>query len=72
MTYPQMSLNQHAYLSYVRKHPGCCIADVDRACRLNPYAGHKWVYDGVARLIRQGALSSVRIGNRVTLFAGKS
>ncbi len=68
MTYQQMSLNQHAYLAYVREHPGCCIADVDRACRVNPNAGHRWVYDGVDRLIRHGVLSTGKgIGNRVTL-----
>jgi len=66
--YKQMSRNQCSYVAYVLAHPGCCIADVDRACRINPNAGHKWVYDGVARLIRQGVLSSVRVSNRVTLM----
>ncbi len=66
--YPQMSNNQRSYLSYVRNHPGCCVADVDRACRLNPAAGHMWVYAGVSRLIQQGALQAKFVGTRKRLW----
>jgi hypothetical protein len=51
-----MSHGQRAYVEYVRRHPGCCAADVDRACRWNPQAGHKWIYDSVGRLLRRGFL----------------
>jgi len=56
-TSSQLSRNQWSYLSYIAAHPGCCAADVDRACRRNPNAGHKWVYDSVARLRRRGFLA---------------
>ncbi len=63
-----MSYNQSRYLEYVADHPGCCVADVDRACRRNPQAGHQWVYDGIARLIKQQALRAEFKGSRKTLF----
>lgn len=59
-TYPQMSNHQHRYLNYVAANPGCSIADVVRACRWNPNAGKKWIYEGVHRLARQGVLRLVR------------
>lgn len=49
-----ISTNQAAYLRFIAAHPGCTTADVDRACRYNARAGHKWVYDGVGRLMRRG------------------
>jgi hypothetical protein len=66
-TYRQMSAAQHAYAAYVAQHPGCCVAEVDRACRRNPRAGHRWVYDGVSRLIRHGVLAAHYRGNRKLL-----
>jgi len=66
--WPQMSNAQHIYARYVASHPGCTIADVDRACRRNPLAGHRWVYDGVHRLIRQGVLEDRRNGHRTSLY----
>jgi hypothetical protein len=48
------SSNQKVYLAYIASHPGCSIADVNRACKHNPRAGHKWIYDSVGRLIRRG------------------
>jgi len=52
----RMSSNQTAYVRFVAANPGCSTADVDRACRWNPRAGHKWVYDGINRLLRRGLL----------------
>lgn len=67
--YRQMSGHQERYVAFVRANPGCSVADVERACKANPQAGHKWVYDGVGRLIRQGVLRSARgAGNRCALF----
>lgn len=67
-TYRQMSGAQHGYAAYVAANPGCCVADVDRACRRNPRAGHKWVYDGVARLVREGVLRAEHRGREKRLF----
>jgi hypothetical protein len=53
---PRLSAHQRRYIAYVQANPGCSIADVARACKLNPQAGHKWVYDGVGRLLRRGVL----------------
>lgn len=66
-SYSQMSSYQHSYCRYVAAHPGCSIADVERACKSNPLAGHRWVYDGVNRLIRHGVLSRTWSGNRTVL-----
>jgi len=64
----RVTANQLEYLQYVSRNPGCCIADVDRACRRDTLAGHKWVYDSVRRLRRRGLLVAVPgTGNRVTL-----
>lgn len=63
-----MSPAQREYLHFVREHPGCCVADVDRACRYNPQAGHKWVYDGVSRLVRRCVLVAVKDGARKRLY----
>lgn len=63
-----MSNHQKAYIAYVQRHQGCCIADVDRACRVNPRAGHRHVYAGVQRLVRRGLLRAARKGTRVTLW----
>jgi hypothetical protein len=52
----------------VEKHPGCCIADVDRACRQDAGAGHYWVYSSVRRLVRRGLLlAEPGVGGRVVL-----
>lgn len=68
-SYPQMSRWQHRYAGYISSHPGCCAADVNRACKANSLAGHKWVYDGIRRLIRAGVLRSERgAGGRRLLF----
>jgi hypothetical protein len=64
----RMSANQRRYLEYVMEHQGCCIADVNAACRRNPQAGHRWVYDGVARLVKRGILLSERDGAKTRLF----
>lgn len=65
-----MSANQASYVRYVAEHPGCSVAQVDRACRVNPQAGHRWVYDGVARLVRRGLLCRIWLGARWALYAG--
>jgi hypothetical protein len=68
----RMSIYQASYVEYVAANPGCCIADVDRACRMNPLAGHRWVYDGVARLRKRGILrSEIGPGGRVLLYPVK-
>lgn len=59
---------QRSYIAYIAANAGCCVADVDRACRRNPDAGHKWVYDGVARLVRRGIVRSEWVGSRKTLY----
>ena len=64
----RMSSNQARYICFVADHPGCCVADVNRRCRHNPQAGHKWVYDGVARLVRRGLLKARYSGNRKLLY----
>lgn len=63
----RLSPSQRSYLAYIREHPGCCIADVDRACRRNPLAGHRWVYEGVNRLIRRGFVRAIPQGTRLRL-----
>jgi hypothetical protein len=65
---PRMSGHQVRYLAYIEQHPGCSIADVDRACRQNPTAGHKWVYDGVGRLVTRGIVRREPGGNRWALY----
>ena len=67
-TTSRISGHQARYIEYVEAHPGCSVADVDRACRCNPRAGHRWVYDGVSRLVRRGLLRAVRVGARKCLF----
>jgi hypothetical protein len=49
----RMSAAQRGYIAFVAANPGVSTAEVDRACRRNPHAGHKWVYDGVKRLVRR-------------------
>jgi hypothetical protein len=34
-------------MEYVTAQPGCCTADVDRACRCDPLARHQRIYVGV-------------------------
>lgn len=68
MKHNMISYYQSEYMEYIRNNPGCIIADVDRACRHNPYAGHKWVYDGVSRLRRRGFLREEIKGGKVHLF----
>ena len=64
----RVSFRQADYLAYVLGHAGCCVADVDRACRQNSCAGHTWVYASVRRLVRRGLLlASPGPGNRVML-----
>ena len=48
-----MSDNQKLYVNYIINNPGCSKADVTRACKRNPLAGHKWIYDSISRLIRR-------------------
>lgn len=66
-TTTRVSTNQSRYLSFIAAHPGCSIADVDRACRRNPRAGHKWVYDGVNRLIDRGLVQRSYAAGRTVL-----
>lgn len=66
-TYPQMSHWQRAYLKYIAENPGCTAADVDRACRRNPNAGHR-VYEGIRRLAEHGALRREKTGSRFELY----
>jgi hypothetical protein len=63
----RVSHNQARYLDYIAAHPGCSIADVDRACRINRLAGHKWVYDGVKRLIARGIVRTEQKGGKHSL-----
>jgi predicted transcriptional regulator len=55
-------------LAYIASHPGCCTAEVDRACR-TARGGHKWMYEVVGRLIRRGLVRTVANGARADLFA---
>lgn len=64
----RISTNQSRYISYISANQGCSIADVDRACRRNPLAGHKWVYDGVNRLIRRGLVYRTYVSGRTVLW----
>ncbi len=57
----RVSSNQAAYLRYLASNPGASTADVDRACRWNERAGHKWVYDGVKRLRRRGFVAVCQV-----------
>jgi hypothetical protein len=50
------SQNQKTYLAYIWNNPGCSTADVVRACKRNPKAGHRWIYDSVDRLLHRGLL----------------
>jgi hypothetical protein len=45
-------------LQFVAKNPGCCIGDVDRACRRDGGAGHFWIYASIRRLRKRGLLCS--------------
>ena len=64
----RVSFAQMRYIQHVAANPGCCIADVHRACRRTAEAGHYWVYSSVRRLIRRGLLCATPgPGNRVTL-----
>lgn len=55
-------------LEYIEGHPGCCIADVDRAVR-TARGGHRWMYFTVKRLIRRGLVRFERAGSRILLYA---
>ena len=57
----RISSNQAVYLSYIHNNPGCSTADVVRACKWNPRAGHKWIYDSVTRLYRRGFVEYVEV-----------
>lgn len=67
----RISPNQRSYLEFIARADDTgrevCIADVDRACRRNPNAGHKWVYDGVGRLVRRGFVHVEQRGPRKIL-----
>ena len=52
-----MSKYQRAYMDYIARNPGCCIADVDRACMINPLAGHAQV-DGRRESFNPSSISS--------------
>ena len=70
-TYPQMSNWQRSYVSYIAEHPSCIVADVVRACLSNPQAGHKHVYDGVHRLIKQEVLRAEFKRGKVYLYVNE-
>lgn len=55
-------------LEYIKQHPGCCTAEVDRACR-TARGGHKWMYETVGRLIARRLVKTERQGSRANLFA---
>lgn len=63
----RISKNQARYIAYIERHPGCSIADVDRACRINKRAGHKWIYDSVNRLIRRKLIARTYKAGRTVL-----
>ena len=64
----RVSFAQLEYLQFVAKNPGCCIADVDRACRVDSTAGHFWIYASIRRLRKRGLLySEPGPGGRVIL-----
>jgi len=64
----RVSFAQLEYLQFVAQHPGCCIADVDRACRRDRTAGHFWIYASIRRLRKRGLLySEPGPGGRVIL-----
>jgi hypothetical protein len=59
---------QLEYLQFVQRNPGCCIGDVDRACRRDRSAGHYWIYASIRRLRKRGLLcSEAGPGGRVVL-----
>jgi predicted transcriptional regulator len=55
-------------LSYIRRNPGCCAADVDRSCR-TAKNGHRWMYETVKRLAKHDLIKRVPKGNRIELYA---
>lgn len=55
-----------AALRYVAAHPGCCAAEVDRACR-TARGGHQWMYAAIVRCARAGYLTRTRAGRRIEL-----
>ena len=61
------SRNQKMYIEFIVRNPGCSISDVDRACRINRRAGHKWIYDSVNRLIRRRLVDRTYDGQRTVL-----
>ncbi len=63
----RLSIHQQRYINYVRDHPYCCAADINRHCKSNPQAGHRWVYNGVKRLVRRGLLIATCQGSKVLL-----
>ena len=65
--YPQMSKHQETYVDYILAHPGCAKMDVNNACKINCLAGHKWVYDGINRLIAQGIVVDDGVSMRTEL-----
>ena len=64
----RVSFAQLEYLQFVQRNPGCCIGDVDRACRRDRSAGHYWIYASIRRLRKRGLLcSEPGPGGRVVL-----
>lgn len=53
---PTLSVFQESYLKYVKDNPGCCIADVYRACTVRPGTGYGRIHAGVQRLLNRGLL----------------
>lgn len=61
------SRNQKRYLSYIRNNPGCSIADINRNCKINHLAGHRWIYDSVNRLIKRKLVNKTWVGGKTSL-----
>ena len=52
----RMSQYQKDYMAFIEANPGCSAGDVARACKWNPRAGNKWIYDGLWRLRKRGLI----------------
>ncbi len=63
---------QKSYLSYIENNPGCSIADVVRACKVNPRAGHCYIYDGVNRLVKRGMIKKTWKNGKTSLTITES
>jgi predicted transcriptional regulator len=55
-----------AYL-YICRNPGCCTAEIDRACR-TARGGHRWMYFTVERLIIRRLVRTAPNGTRADLY----